>query len=542
MPLINNSTGFQIHGGNFYEVFGDVNLETHQHLTTIQEQRPDGVGVGFLGDQTLALDDGWAEESGRELSGVMRNPRHGMVARPAPYGIPSCSPSSPHHSSNLEKHTVGMAASSIASSSERPSIEPVTSPSSTSPRMSFPPESRHHLNYEHPNNLSFLGQRQHVPPTLPVWARDGSTPESEPGRQILDHHADSWGEESRHGDPMDYLRGRMIHGGTFISAENVNYRRGEEGIHILHRAVALEALYDSAESFPQPRCHPDTRTEMLEDLYNWAITDNSGRSIRWLHGPAGAGKSAIMQSLCQRLQDAGRLGGSFFFKRHHTTRGNAKVLFATLAYQLTLNNRHLKPLISRVVEDDPSVMARHMHVQLHKLVVEPCQSLNDNASPILLIDGLDECEGHDVQQEILRALANVAQDHLLRLRILIASRPELHIRDKFEHLTFRGLYDSVNIRQSFEDIRTYLRDEFDRIHHEHRQTMTNIPTPWPSPETLDKVVEKSSGYFIYASTLVKFIDDEDSRPAERLEVIQNLVASEYDPPFDALDQLYMRIL
>ncbi|KAJ7262465.1 hypothetical protein C8J57DRAFT_453921 [Mycena rebaudengoi] len=262
MPLINNSTGFQIHGGNFYEVFGDVNLETHQDLTTIQEQRPDGVGVGFLGDQTLALDDGWAEESGRELSGVMRNPRHGMVARPAPYGIPSCSPSSPHHSSNLEKHTVGMAASSIASSSERPSIEPVTSPSSTSPRMSFPPESRHHLNYEHPNNLSFLGQRQHVPPTLPVWARDGSTPESEPGRQILDHHADSWGEESRHGGPMDYLRGRMIHGGTFISAENVNHRRGEEGIHILHRAVALEALYDSAESFPQPRCHHDTRSEI----------------------------------------------------------------------------------------------------------------------------------------------------------------------------------------------------------------------------------------------------------------------------------------
>ncbi|KAJ6509785.1 hypothetical protein DFH09DRAFT_1050008 [Mycena vulgaris] len=334
----------------------------------------------------------------------------------------------------------------------------------------------------------------------------------------------------------------MIHGGTFISAENVHHRHGEAGIQILHRSVALEALYDSAESFPQPRCHPDTRTEMLEGLYNWAIADNSSRSIRWLHGPAGAGKSAIMQSLCQRLQDAGRLGGSFFFKRHHTTRGNAKVLFATLAYQLALNNRHLKPLISKVVEDDPSVMARHMGGQVHKLVVEPCQALNDDASPILLIDGLDECEGHDVQQEILRVLGNVAQNHLLRLRILIASRPELHIRDRFEHSNFQGLYDSVNVRQSFEDIWTYLRDEFKRIQHKHRQTMDNIPIPWPSPETLDKLVEKSSGYFIYASTLVKFIDDEDSRPAERLEVIQDLATSEYDLPFDALDQLYMQIL
>ncbi|KAJ7855877.1 hypothetical protein B0H14DRAFT_3448701 [Mycena olivaceomarginata] len=43
------------------------------------------------------------------------------------------------------------------------------------------------------------------------------------------------------------------------------------------------------------------------------------RPICWLHGPAGAEKSTIMQTLCQQLQDAGRLGGAFFFKRGHTT-------------------------------------------------------------------------------------------------------------------------------------------------------------------------------------------------------------------------------
>ncbi|KAJ6532236.1 hypothetical protein DFH09DRAFT_830871, partial [Mycena vulgaris] len=118
------------------------------------------------------------------------------------------------------------------------------------------------------------------------------------------------------------------------------------------------ALYDSPKSYPQPQCHPGTRTEMLDDLYNWAITDNSGHSTRWLHGPAGARKSAVMQSLCERLQDSGRLGGSLFFKRGHTvtTRGNAKVLFATLAYQLAVYNHHLKPIIPRVVGDDPTIV------------------------------------------------------------------------------------------------------------------------------------------------------------------------------------------
>ncbi|KAJ7679791.1 hypothetical protein B0H14DRAFT_2173500, partial [Mycena olivaceomarginata] len=78
--------------------------------------------------------------------------------------------------------------------------------------------------------------------------------------------------------------------------------------------------------------------------------------ICWLYGPAGAGKSAIMQTLCQRLEECGRLGGSFFFKRGHHTRGNAQVLFATLAYQLALHNPILKGPISESTEDDPSVV------------------------------------------------------------------------------------------------------------------------------------------------------------------------------------------
>ncbi|KAJ7799789.1 hypothetical protein B0H13DRAFT_1470733, partial [Mycena leptocephala] len=50
--------------------------------------------------------------------------------------------------------------------------------------------------------------------------------------------------------------------------------------------------YNSAESFPQPRCHPETRTKILEDLYRWATEASAVRPIYWLYGPAGAGKSA----------------------------------------------------------------------------------------------------------------------------------------------------------------------------------------------------------------------------------------------------------
>jgi hypothetical protein len=194
-----------------------------------------------------------------------------------------------------------------------------------------------------------------------------------------------------------------------------------------------------------------------------------------------------MQTLCKRLQDTGQICGSFFFKRGDQTRGNAKVLFATLAYQLALCQHELKVLVSLNVEIDPSVLGRGMDVQLRTLIVEPCKWLQNDALPVLLIDGLDECEGHDIQREILHLIGVIGSDQCLRLRILIASRPEPHIRESFEKEVVRGRFDSTNIEQSFKDVRTYLCDEFSRIHREH-SSMRNIPTPWPSPQMLEMLV------------------------------------------------------
>ncbi|KAJ6553251.1 hypothetical protein B0H19DRAFT_949883 [Mycena capillaripes] len=181
-----------------------------------------------------------------------------------------------------------------------------------------------------------------------------------------------------------------------------------------------------------------------------------------------------------------------------------------------------------------------MDVQLRRLIVEPYKLLQDTTPTVLLIDGLDECKGHNIQRKILCSIASLANDH--RLRILVASRPEPHIRDKFVEESFGGHFDSVNIEQSFEDVWTYLRHEFSRIHREHSTTMHHIPTPWPSPEILQTLVLKSSGYFIYAATVIKFIDDEYARPSEQLDIIQNIVPHDSESPFAALDELYIHIL
>jgi hypothetical protein len=60
---------------------------------------------------------------------------------------------------------------------------------------------------------------------------------------------------------------------------------------------------------------------------------------------------------------------------------------------------------------------------------------------------------------------------------------------------------------------------------------------------IDLLVSKSSGQFIYASTVVKYIDIQDDNPMERLAIVLGLKKSPDDEnPFSELDTLYSHIL
>ncbi|KAJ6584075.1 hypothetical protein DFH09DRAFT_911052 [Mycena vulgaris] len=338
----------------------------------------------------------------------------------------------------------------------------------------------------------------------------------------------------------------QINGGNFYDYQRTIFgmhhtHNSLQGVQILHRACAGDAFHDSAERYPQPRCHPDTRTEMLDILWNCLLTSEDNRGVLWLYGPAGAGKTAISQSFCEKLQEEGRLGGSFFFKRGHASRGNAKKLFPTIAYQLAGLLPELNRVISQIVEVDPASVDRSLSFQLQTLILD--SYLEANTRPlVIVIDGLDECEDQNIQQEILRSIGNAARRQYLPLQFLVASRPEPHIREIFQGLCMDGIARPLSIRESFDDIETYLLHEFMRIHREHRETMAAVPMPWPSPDIIHQLVSKSSGYFIYTSTVIKFIDDRNFRPTDRLEIIMGLTVPDFGMPFAKLDQLYTQIL
>ena len=171
---------------------------------------------------------------------------------------------------------------------------------------------------------------------------------------------------------------------------------------------------------------------------------------------------------------------------------------------------------------------------------------------LIIIDGLDECRGNNDQTIILSNIRDLADKHCLPFRFLITSRPEPHINEAFDEPLMRNLTQVVSIYGPGDygahyDVLTYLRHEFSRIQvsKRHKDTMQSVPKPWPSDKVIAQIAKKSGGYFIYAATVIKYVDEEYFSCLERLDQVLGTSAAQYgleEMPFAELDRLYTNVL
>ena len=273
--------------------------------------------------------------------------------------------------------------------------------------------------------------------------------------------------------------------------------------------------------------------------------------IMWMYGPVGAGKSAIAQTIAEMCEEEMILLATFFFSRNDPSRSAVKPLIATIAYQITLNLPQVRDSILEAIERDPLIFSKSLAVQFKSLIVTPLQLLADagffndlTSRRLVIIDGLDECSDPKVQRNILEVLANAQRQHQLPLIFLFASRPEQDISFAFG----TGLLPSVTTRialdQSYfpdEDIRLFLTDKFQEIRSTHR-LRAYIPPQWPPSNVLEQLIGKSSGQFIYASTVIHYVSSIRHKPTDRLNIILGICPPQKDLPFAELDALYMHIL
>lgn len=72
--------------------------------------------------------------------------------------------------------------------------------------------------------------------------------------------------------------------------------------------------------------------------------------------------------------------------------------------------------------------------------------------------------------------------------------------------------------------------------------MHDIPTPWPSDHELEQLVGKSSGLFLYASTVGNSVEDRTRRPGDQLEVVLGVKKGHNIAAHTNLDKLYTKML
>jgi hypothetical protein len=324
------------------------------------------------------------------------------------------------------------------------------------------------------------------------------------------------------------------------------------GFKLLKKQVAANALHNSGEVSDQPKCHPGTRVAILDHLIAWAAALTYTYPIIWLHGPAGAGKSAIQRTVAQILSEKGLLFASFFFFRTAIGRNNVQKFIPTLSYQLALSIPATRPYIERAIERDPLIFSRSLWDQAKVLIIFPLravvedQGLQDlsfdiNQWPrIAIIDGLDECHDPQKQCEILDVLSRILQDLPIPFAVVIASRPEHHIRSAFDLGDLNKRSSRLLLNEAYNpdaDIKKYLVDRFGKIREQH-PLRAYLPAPWPMEGVIDKFVAKASGQFIYASTVEGFVSSMRHKPCERLDILLGHLDAGNLKPFEQLDSLY----
>ncbi|KIL57814.1 hypothetical protein M378DRAFT_171332 [Amanita muscaria Koide BX008] len=322
----------------------------------------------------------------------------------------------------------------------------------------------------------------------------------------------------------------------------MNAGNPDSDMPFLKEFTSFVALHDSSAQDPDRICIPGTRQHVIEAIQRW-FDDPSAERIFWLHGPVGAGKSAIAQTVA-RPYGRDKVAATFFFFRSDPSHNDGNRLFTTLAWQLAISIPTIKDHISHMLNKRPDLPTKNVETQFEELIVQPLLALNrTSAMPknsVIIIDGIDECRDERLQQRILKVIGTAVKNPNFPLRFLISSRPEAHIEEtinRFEPPILR-IDLASRLHDANRDVEHYLRSEFARIAAERGLD----PMIWPGQDIVQRLVFMSAGQFLYATDVIRLVGDADNDALTQLDIIFGPKPPHTTSPFARLDQAYLEIL
>ena len=288
-------------------------------------------------------------------------------------------------------------------------------------------------------------------------------------------------------------------------------------------------------------CLKGTRWTVLTEIECWA-KDPDAPPVFWLNGLAGTGKSAIAQTIAERLFAQGLLGASFFCSRGVEDRSNLKLVFPTLAFQLAQKYASFRSSLIPLLRSNPDIIHESLQEQIQKFLINPLQSTH--ISTVIVIDALDECRDEDPESAILLVLGQPVSK-ISGVKFFITSRPETHITAGFrgpllKDVTNVFILHNVEPHAVDNDIRCFFQHELPKL--------ACRPQGWPTDAHLDFLCQRAAGFFVYAVAIVNFLKHKFRLPSDRLDIIMKSPGSMAHEgqtslkTYHSLDSLYMSIL
>ncbi|EIW75669.1 hypothetical protein CONPUDRAFT_169426, partial [Coniophora puteana RWD-64-598 SS2] len=318
----------------------------------------------------------------------------------------------------------------------------------------------------------------------------------------------------------------------------------------LSQECAQGAIYDSNERQPHSKCLPGTRVDLLRTLKEAAEGATDERQIVWIAGESGSGKSTIAHTLADELREEGRLAGTFFFSRKHTKRSAFEHVFLTLSYQLGLQHPIAREVIVKAISDDPALLSseKSRRDQLDRLVIAPLQALAlqwSDARMSMIIDALDEGTAsgiHHVKPFVVLLAALIRNPSIPIHRIFVSSRSWPQIRSVMCNNQFADIMRVIRLEDydSRQDVDRYLRHAFDEIYESHDLSTVLPPGLWPSESETLMLSERAYGRFIFAATIVRFVDQD--QPQDRLRLVCSMLRGDVEQVWGNIDHLYSSII
>jgi len=302
----------------------------------------------------------------------------------------------------------------------------------------------------------------------------------------------------------------------------------------------------------------ETRVELGNELDAWERSKIDSATMMWLRGGVGTGKTALLLTFADLCRQYGRIVGSFFASNRFANCSDGSRIIATLAIQLMQAFPSTKKYINKAIRADPLLFSRGREEQMKVLIIEPVKQIATMARfldvvtfglksypTLIVIDGLDEVNGNDVQCDIIRIIGDAMKHVRLPLRFLIASRPEVHICLAVSRLQSQFPDDRVSVIDLNQDVLVHrdIRHYFTMNFAEIRSMHPYLPADWPSMDVITYLLDRASGQFVFATTVISYFSSPDDRPDDRLKVILKVLEIPAgDAPYSTLDQLYTHIV